>query len=75
MFCDWWPASNDSFKAGEEIFLVEARGSDKSCAEDLLRLKWASKNPEQLDFVLDTGSIYGHTFRYTCSQNRQVKKD
>lgn len=69
------PRPNDSFKVGEEIFLVEARGSDKNCAEDLLRLKWASKDPEQLDFVLDTESIYGDKFRYTYSHNRQVKLD
>lgn len=50
-------------------------GSDKGCAEDMLRLKWASKDPEQLDFVLDTESIYGDKFRYTYSRNHQVKLD
>ena len=38
------PRLNDSFKVGEEIFLVEARDSDKSCAGDLLSLKWAHNN-------------------------------
>ncbi|WP_148244424.1 hypothetical protein [Enterobacter asburiae] len=69
------PRPNDSFKVGEEIFLVEARGSDTSCAEDLLRLKRASKDPHLLDFVLDTESIYGDKFRYTYSLNRQVRLD
>ncbi|HBQ8029078.1 TPA: hypothetical protein L8S82_004745 [Klebsiella aerogenes] len=69
------PRPNDTFKVGEEIFLVEARGSDKNCAEDRLRVKWASQDPHQLDFVLDTESIYGDKFRYTYSQNRQVKLD
>ncbi|GDX07551.1 hypothetical protein [Buttiauxella sp. A111] len=69
------PRPNDSFKVGEEIFLVEARDFDKKCASDLLRLKWASQQPHQLDFVLDTESIYGDKFRYTYSQNRQVKQD
>lgn len=69
------PRPDDSFKVGEEIFLVEARGLDKNCAEDRLRLKWASQDPHQLDFVLDTKSIYGDKFRYTYYQNRQVKLD
>lgn len=69
------PRLNDSFKVGEEIFLVEAIDSDKSCAGDLLNLKWASQQPLQLDFVLDTESIYGDHFRYTYSQNRQVRLD
>jgi hypothetical protein len=69
------PRPNDSFKVGDEIFLVEARDSDKSCAGDLLNLKWASQQPLQLDFVLDTESIYGDHFRYTYSQNRQVRLD
>lgn len=69
------PRPNDSFKVGEEIFLVEARGSEKNCAEDRLRLKWASQNPHQLDFVLGMESIYGDKFRYTYSLNRQVKLD
>ncbi|CAI2116083.1 Uncharacterised protein [Serratia quinivorans] len=69
------PRPNDSFKVGEEIFLVEARGSDKNCANDLLSLKRASQQSQQLDFVLDTESIYGERFRYTYSLNRQVRLD
>ncbi|CAI1048853.1 hypothetical protein [Serratia quinivorans] len=69
------PRPNDSFKVGEEKFLVEARDFDKSCAGDLLSLKWASQQPQQLDFVLDTESIYGDKFRYTYSQNRQIRLD
>ncbi|NDL65766.1 hypothetical protein GRH90_23820 [Enterobacteriales bacterium SAP-6] len=69
------PRPNDSFKVGEEIFLIEARGGDRSCAGDLLRLKWASLSPYRLDFVLETESIYGDKFRYIYSQNRQTRVD
>ncbi|WBV21142.1 hypothetical protein [Pantoea piersonii] len=65
------PRPNDSFKVGEEIFLIEARGTSNQCAGDNLRLREASQTPHQLDFILDIESIYGDEFRYSYSKNKQ----
>ncbi|WFQ78176.1 hypothetical protein PXH59_00590 (plasmid) [Xenorhabdus sp. SF857] len=67
------PRPNDSFKVGEEILLIETGDSDKSCAIERLRFQLASQPPQRLDFVLDIESIYGDKFRYTLSQNRQIR--
>jgi len=67
------PRPNDSFKVGEEIFLIEARDFDAKCSGDLITLRLASMNPKRFDFVLDTESIYGDKFRYVFSQNHQSR--
>lgn len=67
------PRPNDSFRVGEEIFLIEARGTDKNCEVDALRLMLASLKSNRLDFILDTESMYGDKYRYIYSENRQVK--
>ncbi len=66
------PRPNDSFKVGEEIFLIEERGTGSQCAKDKLILKWASQPPHKLDFVIDIQSIYGDKFRYIYSLNKQT---
>ncbi|ECG8589601.1 hypothetical protein FNI11_07525 [Salmonella enterica subsp. salamae] len=69
------PRPNDSFKVGEEIFLIEARGTDERCSGDSLTLRSAALDSARLDFVLDIESIYGDRFRYVYSQNKQIKRD
>ncbi|HBR6978674.1 hypothetical protein [Klebsiella aerogenes] len=69
------PRPNDSFKVGEEIFLIEARGTDERCSGDSLILRSAALDSARLDFVLDIESIYGDRFRYVYSQNKQIKRD
>lgn len=65
------PRPNDSFKTGEEIFLIEARDATPECAADRLQLMLSSMSPHRLNFTLETESIYGDRFRYDYSQNRQ----
>lgn len=67
------PRPNDSFRVGEEIFLIEARGTDKKCGADTLRLRLASLKSSRLDFILDIESMYGDKYRYIYSANRQIK--
>ncbi|WP_445495785.1 hypothetical protein [Photorhabdus sp. SF281] len=40
-----------------------------------MRLRQAALYPHRLNFVLDTESIYGDKFRYTYSQNRQIRRE
>lgn len=67
------PRPNDSFRVGQEVFLIEARGTDKNCDADALRLMLASLKSNRLDFILDIESMYGDKFRYIYSENKQVK--
>lgn len=67
------PRPGDSFKVGEEIFLVEARGTERRCSGNALVLMSAASKTGRLDFVLDVESIYGDKFRYVYSQNRQTR--
>ena len=71
------PRENDSFKVGEEIFLIEAQPENtalvpKSCAQDrLLLMKYQQE--ERLNYKLEVESIYGDKFEYTYSNNTQTK--
>ena len=67
------PRPGDSFRVGDEVFLVEARGTDSRCDVDSLELRLAASQTGRLDFILDVESIYGDKFRYIYSQNKQVK--
>lgn len=67
------PRPGDSFRVGDEVFLVEARGTDSRCDVDSLELRLAASQTGRLDFILDVESIYGDKFRYIYSQDKQVK--
>lgn len=70
------PRKNDSFKVGEEVFLIEAQPEDvplvpKSCFNDRVLLIEYQK--ERLNYILEVKSIYGDEFKYMYSNNTQIK--
>ena len=69
------PRKNDSFKVGDEQFLIEASedgtSTPASCPGDRLLLMKYQK--DRLDFKLKIESIYGDEFEYRYVKNEQVK--
>ena len=66
------PRPNDSFQVGKEVFLIKSNEkAPKSCNLDKFLLWEYQKN--KLDYELVIESIYGDTFTYKYSKNRQVK--
>ena len=69
------PRPNDSFKVGEEQFLIEARKKDllspKKCPKEHGLLMEYQKN--RLDYKLEFESIYGDRFKYSYAENIQIE--
>lgn len=64
------PRPNDSFKAGEEMALIEiSKGAPAVCS--LTALKMRAAFAENLDFTLIVKSIYGDRFEYNLKKNLQ----
>jgi hypothetical protein len=64
------PRPNDSFKAGEEMALIEiSKGAPKTCSITAYRMRKAFT--ENLDFTLTVKSIYGDRFEYKLKENLQ----
>lgn len=69
------PRKNDSFKVGDEQFLIgrtkDSKLTPKSCPADRILLMQYQKS--RLDYRLKFESIYGDTFQYQYSSNEQVE--
>jgi hypothetical protein len=64
------PRPNDSFKAGEEMALIEiSKAAPKTCSITAYRMRKAFT--ENLDFILTVKSIYGDRFEYKLKGNIQ----
>ena len=64
------PRPNDSFKAGEEIALIElSKNAPAVCS--LTAVKMRAAFAEHLDFTLIVSSIYGDRFEYILTINSQ----